>query len=1376
MIGTRAPVATPRLDTSTRAVAPEDGAAHLRPAAPPLGTLPPTSTRATPNEHDAATVIPGSTPPFTAPPDALTRAPSHPGGPQTYGVEVSYHAEPNGSDPFLGQTLGGYVIRRKLAEGGMGVVYEGQNQIGRTAAIKVLKLEFCRAEDVVERFYQEARAVNAIRHENIVDIFDFGRDPQGRVFFVMEYLEGEPLSARIHRGPLAWSEAFPILDQVLRALKAAHDKGFVHRDLKPDNLWLRYEDGRAQVKLLDFGIAKLVGGESPREKLTQTGSVIGTPHYMSPEQISGARDLDHRTDIYAMGIIMYEMFAGVTPFVGETLAAVMTGHLFKEAPKLAELPPNLGVPAPIAEIIDRALVKEPAGRYDGVGQVLEDLHAINRHQRPSHADTLTRTRPTQPPGASAEAAGLVAPPGVTVAAGAPGFQGVLGAAQRRPGKRAALLVGAVAIAGAAAIAFALSRAKPKGAEAVATTQAASGGTSAGPASEEARPAPPAPLDYDQLRKDAEVLLRASLREAEPAVRVAGTDALARIKDQGSVGALTEMTSDDPDLDVRGHTGEALGVLGARDATPMLLKLEKAAPRPLRVWYASALARLGERRASKRLYELTRDKDPSVAFKAGLALAEVSAPGDKQALKALTRLAKREAELGEHYPHAGTTIRAKMAALRDPQARQLLYAELDDHKESVRLAAATELAKLGDAQGKAVLASLLENEESPNRLLAAVAQIPLGEYGGAELIAEQLDDENPDIRAVAARGLGDIAERASVPALQERTTDPAWPVRIAAAEALLSIVGLDPKVLVNASVDWTKSALNSQELAVRQAAAGVLSDLPEREATPLLAQAIKDPDRTVRLAASRSAAKMKTKEAVEKVAAAAIAESDPQVKEQQVVALGEIGRPEAREALTQIAQEPGRIGVLAAGSLLATGELSAILKLEAAVKASSKELRLAAVEAASAAKNDGAVPTLKLGLDDSLFAVKFAAAEGLAGYQREKALAVPILTQALEARDANVVGRALAALARLGETAAAKRSPEELINSADPALRLAAVPALRVLPVDQAVPLLRRLVADSDQSVRRAAVDSVEVVAAKDQGAAIKLYKPLVRDADDVVRAKASAQLARLTPPVPPPPPPPPMDKGVKVVGDPPPPPPTADPKLPAVQLAHTAATAAHGEATAALEELHRLVAELERATKATTADEDDVEKVRELQRALEAQPETVERAILRLKAASKDASEVAGRPASAEALKLIDDARALEQRARSAADSARGEVDDASKRAKGFIDTWKGDVQRWLDDAKISLDLGELDGAQKTLRKADKQVRATGKKNVALEELLARLYDARADAAADAAGKRKYLQQARKAHQNVASLAGGTRAQRAKARLAAIDQELASLP
>ncbi|HEX7841191.1 MAG TPA: HEAT repeat domain-containing protein, partial [Kofleriaceae bacterium] len=728
------------------------------------------------------------------------------------------------SDIFIGQELCGYLIRRKLAEGGMGVVYEGQHsKIGRLGAIKVLKPEFCRLEDVVERFYQEARAVNSIRHENIVDIYDFGRDPYGRVFFVMEYLEGEPLSARIRRSLLTWSEAFPILEQTLRALKAAHDKGFVHRDLKPDNIWLKYVEGRVQVKLLDFGIAKLVGSDSPREKLTQTGSVIGTPHYMSPEQINGSPDIDQRTDIYALGVITYEMFVGITPFAGDTVQAIMTGHLFKDPPRLADIPANLNVPTPIAEIVDRMLVKDAASRYASAADVLADLHDVNQNLWPVNAEALNRVRPTRAP------APISRP------------------ADQRPGRRKRGLVigGGLALAVIAIVSVAIwqSRQEPPRAPVVVAT-------TPGPAPAASKPRPPAdkPLDYEAIRKDAQTTLRASLRETEPAVRVQGSDVLGKIKDQPSVPPLTELTEKDPDAEVRGHAADALGTIGASATAQLLGKLETAAPPPLKVWYASALARLGDKGAGARLRAYARSKDLAVSFKAGLTLADISQPGDHDAIAALKAIAVHEAELDHLAPYAGALILTKMTALRDASARKILYAILENKDEGARLAAAEGLAKLGDDAGRKVLQEVLANQASPNRLVAAVAQIPLGDYGGLEVITTKLDDKDPGTRQLAARGLGEIGERKSLPALIKLASDKDWTVRIAAAAAIVAIVGLDPQVLAQASVDWTKGALGSQDWAVRKAAAGVLADIPdEKQAVPLLAQAIADPDPKVRLA-------------------------------------------------------------------------------------------------------------------------------------------------------------------------------------------------------------------------------------------------------------------------------------------------------------------------------------------------------------------------------------------------------------------------------------------------------------------------------------------------------------------------------------------------
>jgi len=298
------------------------------------------------------------------------------------------------ADALVGKDLCDYNIVRKLAEGSMGVVYAGiHRRSGRTRALKVLKLELCRSKEMVARFHQEARALHTIQHEHIVEVYDIGRARCGRVFFVMEYLEGESLSARLRRGPLRWPDAFPILDQILRALQATHDKGFVHRDLKPDNIWLTYVHGHVHVKLIDFGIAKLIRTGTACDELTLPGSVLGTPHYMSPEQISGLPSVDHRTDIYALGVITYEMFSGVTPFGGKTTHAAPAGRPFREPPRLAAISTSLGVPAAMTEIVDRMLRRTAAHRYESADDVLSDLRAVGRNQRPANADLLRRVRP-----------------------------------------------------------------------------------------------------------------------------------------------------------------------------------------------------------------------------------------------------------------------------------------------------------------------------------------------------------------------------------------------------------------------------------------------------------------------------------------------------------------------------------------------------------------------------------------------------------------------------------------------------------------------------------------------------------------------------------------------------------------------------------------------------------------------------------------------------------------------------------------------------------------------------------------------------------------------------------------------------------------------
>jgi serine/threonine protein kinase len=260
------------------------------------------------------------------------------------------------------QQLGPYRIVRPLGQGGMGAVYEAvQEPIGRRVAVKVLLPQHAQDRDAVHRFFNEARAVNLIEHPSIVQISDYAQVPDGPVYLVMEYLRGQTLSARIEglhkQGKrLPMREVVQLAAQLADALAAAHAKSVIHRDLKPSNVMIVPDPavpGGARAKLLDFGIAKLARTES---RGTATNEVFGTPQYMSPEQCAGAGGVDDKTDVYALGVILFEMLAGRLPFIAETPLEYMGQHAFKEPPPITELAPQ--TPKELSALLQRMLLKD----------------------------------------------------------------------------------------------------------------------------------------------------------------------------------------------------------------------------------------------------------------------------------------------------------------------------------------------------------------------------------------------------------------------------------------------------------------------------------------------------------------------------------------------------------------------------------------------------------------------------------------------------------------------------------------------------------------------------------------------------------------------------------------------------------------------------------------------------------------------------------------------------------------------------------------------------------------------------------------------------------------------------------------------------------
>jgi len=287
-------------------------------------------------------------------------------------------ADDHEGDALIGTTLDKYDVKRRIGEGGMGLVYEAvHNVIEKRVAIKVLREDFSRRAEVVERFRQEAKSASRIGHEHIVDISDFGETPQGASYFVMEYLDGEDLAGLLGReGTLDPGRAVSILLQCCKALGAAHSKGIVHRDMKPENIFLTKRDtGEDFVKIVDFGIAKMSDIETegePGRKLTKTGMIFGTPEYMSPEQAAG-KNLDHRVDIYAMGVILYELLTGRVPFVGDSFMGILTQHMFEEAPPLRETNPHVECSAELEMVIFKALAKNPDDRYQTMDELAEGM-------------------------------------------------------------------------------------------------------------------------------------------------------------------------------------------------------------------------------------------------------------------------------------------------------------------------------------------------------------------------------------------------------------------------------------------------------------------------------------------------------------------------------------------------------------------------------------------------------------------------------------------------------------------------------------------------------------------------------------------------------------------------------------------------------------------------------------------------------------------------------------------------------------------------------------------------------------------------------------------------------------------------------------------
>jgi len=1000
-----------------------------------------------------------------------------------------------------------YQVLERLSQGGMGVVYKARHlTLDTLVALKVLlKPE---EEEAQERFLSEARLASKIRHPNTVYIADFGVLDDGRAFLEMEFLAGRTLAVELHKGPIDPLRACHIAMQIARGLQAVHEKGVIHRDLKPDNVFLLEQDGTADfVKIVDFGIAKVArrndtpdsgkraqGGQDSAaaptaaptaapskpaqskavDGFTQSGSVMGTPGYMAPEQISGEK-LDVRVDQYALGCMLFEMLAGEPMFDAPTNMALMAKHLTIPPTSLRQKYPKAGVSKNLDALVLRLMSKEPGQRLRSMREVeaalQEESNAIlrSRGQRARFSiDGLTRMQPSP----------------------------------RHPLRFVA--VAAVGLLCMGLLATVLYR------------------TLRGPLESSGIKS----RELAALRERALAILRADLASGPAELRASAVMALGQSHDESLRPELEAALRSDV-VALRAQAALALGTLGDRRAVPALAAtLERPAgtaseqPQVL-VAVANALRQLGDARGQRYLEQTLGSHEQETQFRAALTFCEQGPPDAQRVLRSYSQR--------EGLPDATRLgILACLARVGDATALTRLHSLLADAGPfEVRLMAAAKLAQLGETEG---LRFLREQQKKRGReqLLAAHELALLDERDGLDLFRQIVSnrDAQTSTRELSARGLSALGEASDTrplgDVLSERR-DPA--LTQAAAAAIVQITARDPGLLSVQSLAWARSALGDSDAALRQSAADILGDTLGTGAVSLLSAMMKDSDARVRRSVVAALGKQQDA-AASLILRDALRDADRSVRSEALRALLRMADqaakpgaiPSINQLLTQLSEplrkqtEQGspQEKALSASVLLRLGDESQRQRLRGWLKEADAELRRAALENLPA----GALSATDLValLEDKSDSVRGLAARRLAVLGDRRAL--PVLREL--ARGSTAEALAAAALAhRLAPDEAADDASEPVrraLQDANPAKRLEAIALLGSLPTASAKPLLLQAVRDRDPLVRRMVVAALSDLAEAEPaqvGELLPLAKRLASDSDADVRARGAALYSRL---------------------------------------------------------------------------------------------------------------------------------------------------------------------------------------------------------------------------------------------------------------------------
>jgi len=648
---------------------------------------------------------------------------------------------------------------------------------------------------VVTRFLQEAKAVNVIDHPNIINVYDYGEAPGGDVYFVMEFLEGKTLDdVMIERGPLPVPLLLHAFGQTAKALAAAHSKQIVHRDLKPANVFvIAREDNPFFIKLLDFGIAQL-RGDGEVKGLTVAGTVMGTPDYMSPEQVSGV-PIDARTDVWSMGVMMYRAATGRMPFEGEGFAALAAQILTDNAPPPRQLNPT--IPAELEQLIQRCMERNLPDRCQSMSELQNGLERVKVALKLDDAKVVAEVRklvgdkappspsraaPAQPVekatikdapaiGTAATEPSVPAKPASPAAAAAP-------AAKSRAPIIAGAIVGVALIGGGAA--FMLTRGGSKPAQntvAVGSgfSETPSDGGSAAPVKAEGSIKDAfAANDTALMRTRAANQLKNTLTAANLQEQGQAVDALAAVRDGKTATLLYAALGGGPEVRVK--AARALGGLGLPDSVPKLREALAQSGDKVKVEIAAALVRLGDKDAIAILKRAL--SDPGMRLTAATALAEIN---DKAAQPVLAEIVEATPVGRDQWLRAAQGL----VRLGDDKAKKAIEAELAQADAARAVAAADVLVTAGDAKAKDYLVRVMGDASFVQRGRAAAAVAGTRDPRALEWVPTGLASSDTEERtlAIAICGLLDTTNHdRELAALA--TDDPDRGVRLTAAAALL----------------------------------------------------------------------------------------------------------------------------------------------------------------------------------------------------------------------------------------------------------------------------------------------------------------------------------------------------------------------------------------------------------------------------------------------------------------------------------------------------------------------------------------------------------------------------------------------------------------